>query len=762
MQIRSKLVLLIILFSLALTVNLLALGYLGKAALAVFSEMNQIHQKLSNVNHMQAQLRGAEAAIYRYLMEGVPGFAEQFENHLEDFSKDIQTYETGLPSSNSQIVLSELQQAYRNSSDIGKNLINLHDEIVLDLDALHEKQDSVAWTIEQVMAVLPKENVVAQQQLTEMDYLLPEISMAIMDYMLYANAASRAHYTELIIDFYRAYREFNTHLEAGTTITEPFQILPLFTEFQTLGSQLISLRDQQEAFFANFALLMYHTSQEVLAGQVQKEVVQNLADVQNRVSKVLTTSIIISFSTAIFVVLIAGFITLPLERRMNFGISALVQGADRVTAGDYSSHVHVSGTDELHKLAESFNKMMTEIQTRETRLTARLSELESIRLINLEMTRSLEIRDVLNTIAQNALKLVNASEVHISIVEGDRFVPSLIANAWRDENNHPSPRMPRPDGLVATVARTQKPIVINMAQHNPKYSSYEIEQWDVKAVAAFPLKIDETSTGVFYLSYDDRTSFSEDELWIIELLSDQANIALKNARLFTNLSEKELRLKNMAQKLVNVQEAERRLIGLDLHDGLMQLLLSTNMHLDTLTSILPDLDSQGRGELMLTHNRLKDAIAEVRQVVSDLRPAELEEGNLVEGLREYLIRTREMRHWQIEFKADPADIKIHPDVEIALFRIAQEALTNAYRHGKASKVLVHLHQREGAVVLEVQDWGKGFDLTLLSDDKDHLGLIGMRERAALLGGTLKIQSQPGEGTRIVVRIPNPERLEGEQ
>jgi len=80
---------LIILFLLALIVNLLALGYSGKGALAVFSEMNQSHQKLANINHMQAQLRGAEAALYRYLMEGVPGFAAQFESHLEDFAQDI-------------------------------------------------------------------------------------------------------------------------------------------------------------------------------------------------------------------------------------------------------------------------------------------------------------------------------------------------------------------------------------------------------------------------------------------------------------------------------------------------------------------------------------------------------------------------------------------------------------------------------------------------------------------------------------------------
>ena len=760
MQIRKKLFVLIILFSLALIVNLLALGYLGKAAVDAFSEMNQLHQQLANITHMQAQLRGAEAAIYRYMMEGVPGFAEQFDSHLENFSMDIETYQLVLPASNSQLVVSELQQAYRNSRKIGKDLIHVHDQITFDLMALRDKQDAIAVTIDHLSKTIPEENKAAHEQLEKMDLLLPEITMLITDYLLYADATSRTHYTELMIEFHRAYREFKADLDDDYQIPVTWQILPLLTDIQTLGSQLISLRDQQEAFFANFALMMYHVNQEVLAEQVQNEVTQNLAAVQQRLAKALTTSIAISFGTAFLIIFVAGLITLPLLRKINRGISTLVEGADRIISGDYSTFVKVSGTDELHKLAETFNKMMSELQAREARLKMRLSELESIRLINLEMTRSLEIRDVLNTIVESTLELVHAAEVHIFICESDRFVPSLIANAWRDKDNHPPPRMPRPDGLVATVARKKEAIVINEVQQHPVYTSQEIEQWGIKAVAAFPLKIDEKATGVFYLSYDDRTHFSDEELWIIELLSDQANIALKNARLYSNLSEKEMHLQNLAQKLVNVQEAERRLIGLDLHDGLMQLLLSTNMHLDTLTSILPPMNEQAQQELALTHKRLKDAIEEVRQVVSDLRPAELEDESLVEGLREYLIRTREMRHWQIEFKADPAKMDMHPDVEIALFRIAQEALNNAYRHGKAKKVSVHLHQRGDAVVLEVQDWGRGFNLSALADEQDHLGVAGMRERAALLGGTMEIKSKPGEGTRIVVRIPNPNRLAG--
>ena len=173
--------------------------------------------------------------------------------------------------------------------------------------------------------------------------------------------------------------------------------------------------------------------------------------------------------------------------------------------------------------------------------------------------------------------------------------------------------------------------------------------------------------GVFYISYDDRNNFSEDELRIIRLLVDQATVALQNAQLYQDLLEKETHLQTLAQKLVNVQEEERRLVGLDLHDGLTQLLLSVNMHLNTLASLKPDLDSQATAELSLGRTRLRQAIQEAQQVVSELRPAGIEELGLVDGLQQYLLKTRETRKWEIEYKAAPGEINLSPVYENAFF-----------------------------------------------------------------------------------------------
>jgi two-component system sensor histidine kinase DegS len=149
---------------------------------------------------------------------------------------------------------------------------------------------------------------------------------------------------------------------------------------------------------------------------------------------------------------------------------------------------------------------------------------------------------------------------------------------------------------------------------------------------------------------------------------------------------------------------------------------------------------------------LQEAIEEVRQVVSELRPSELNDVGLVESIRQYLLDSRETRKWQAEFIASPGNIELVSMVEIATFRIIQEALNNAYKHGKAKKVRVSLGVEDSVLLLSVKDWGCGFSANELKES-EKLGLIGMQERATLLKGTCKIISAPGEGTEVLVRIP---------
>ena len=202
-----------------------------------------------------------------------------------------------------------------------------------------------------------------------------------------------------------------------------------------------------------------------------------------------------------------------------------------------------------------------------------------------------------------------------------------------------------------------------------------------------------------------------------------------------------------------LREEERRLVGLDLHDGLTQLLLSAHMHLNTLAALAGDLKDQARAELALARARLHETIEEARRVVSELRPAALEELGLVGGLRHYVTEIAQIENWEVEYIAEPAQIELDPAIEAAIFRITQEALTNARKYADTSRIQVHLQATETALTLSVQDWGRGFNPSTISEEDQRLGLVGMHERAALLGGECRIESQPGQGARVWVWVP---------
>ena len=208
-----------------------------------------------------------------------------------------------------------------------------------------------------------------------------------------------------------------------------------------------------------------------------------------------------------------------------------------------------------------------------------------------------------------------------------------------------------------------------------------------------PLKLADHVLGVLNISLDDRDTFREAELRIVQLLPDQAAIALENARLYQNIADNETRLNHLVQQLAHVQEEERRLVGLDLHDGLTQILLSTNMHLNTFAALAEDgINGQAQAEFGLVRTRLREAIEEVRWVVSELRPTELEDYDLVDALRIYVNKVSEVENWQVEFSADFEKISLSPTVETAVFRITQEAINNVRKHAQTSKILVHIEK----------------------------------------------------------------------
>jgi len=164
----------------------------------------------------------------------------------------------------------------------------------------------------------------------------------------------------------------------------------------------------------------------------------------------------------------------------------------------------------------------------------RIEELSTFQKIALQINSPLALREVLNTIGEAALRLVNATNLHIYLYDDERQTFGYGLALWRDGHQVPV-APPRPDGLTATVVRNGQPMVINRAQEHPLFLSQESQMWEVQAIAGFPLKRGEQIIGAFTAAYLHEHTFSDDELILLNLLADQAAVAVHNANLFDNL-----------------------------------------------------------------------------------------------------------------------------------------------------------------------------------------------------------------------------------
>jgi signal transduction histidine kinase len=154
---------------------------------------------------------------------------------------------------------------------------------------------------------------------------------------------------------------------------------------------------------------------------------------------------------------------------------------------------------------------------------------------------------------------------------------------------------------------------------------------------------------------------------------------------------------------------------------------------------------------------VQKTVGDSRRIIADLRPTALDDFGLGVALRQEVEELRD-DGWQVEYEEGIGDERLPPPVEVALFRVAQEALTNARKHAQAGRARLVLGRRQGAVDLEVRDWGRGFAADAVGETHgpgERIGLSGMRERIGLVGGKLEVRSSPGEGTSVTARVPVP-------
>jgi PAS domain S-box-containing protein len=438
--------------------------------------------------------------------------------------------------------------------------------------------------------------------------------------------------------------------------------------------------------------------------------------------------------------------TFTMEKRYRRKDGELVWGRVAVSSVEDSS-------GELRQLIAMLQDI-SERRRAEEALRRRVEELDTLQATVLDITTRHDLPTLLETVVRRAARLLGASGGGLYLCDPDREEARCVVsyNAPRDYSDV---ILSYGEGAAGVVAETGEPLIVDDYRTWSRRAAVYEEEQPFSAVLSAPMIWEGEVTGVIHVLHDEEVGrFTQSDLELLTLFANHAAIAVENARLYDRLRSGRERLQALSQRIVDAQEVERRRIARELHDEIGQALTAVKIDLQSARSLLEA--TEHKTQLEHTITIVERTLEQVRDLSLDLRPSLLDDLGLVPALRWYVDRQAQQAGLSAHFYADPLEERLAPELEIACFRIVQEALTNVMRHAQAEHVDVELLNRDGMIETRIRDDGPGFDVQEALDEAHggkSLGLLSMHERASVLGGKVEIESAPDTGTEIKARFP---------
>ncbi|HVF09332.1 MAG TPA: PAS domain S-box protein [Abditibacteriaceae bacterium] len=382
--------------------------------------------------------------------------------------------------------------------------------------------------------------------------------------------------------------------------------------------------------------------------------------------------------------------------------------------------------------------------------------METANRVALDILASRTGVEALRHIADAARVLASARYAALGVARLDgQGLSEFITVGLTPEQEAAIGPLPRGHGILGLLLQRSEPLRLDVLADNPHSAGFPPNHPPMDSFLGVPIRRGDSVIGSLYLTNKQGGgAFTEADEVAVQALGAHAAVAIYNLQMLS-------RQHALLRGLMMAQEEERRAVAYDLHDGLTQYVMASHAHLESFRRAHAEgKEAKAAREVDQGLRYLKEAVVESRRLVNGLRALALDDLGLAGALEQLVNEEKTRAGWaEADLLHNISGQRFDKVLETGVYRVAQEALTNARKHAATTKVRVLLvmeskpHIGASQLRLEVQDWGRGFEADHQEIGPGHVGLHSMVERAQLLGGTFELQSTPGSGTRVHATFP---------
>ncbi len=382
-------------------------------------------------------------------------------------------------------------------------------------------------------------------------------------------------------------------------------------------------------------------------------------------------------------------------------------------------------------------------------------ELSILNSVAVALNNSMDLDHILKVTLKNVLSALQINRGGLFLINSDdRTVRLQVRKGIPEEAEGPETEIVFKDEELKTDLIDRK---VRLAPKST-FPSFQIRYTSGQGkmalwLSCYLITFKGQGVGFFGLDIPQGRELDRHEVHLLGSLGNFLGGAIENIRLMKTIRMHRQELRRLTEKLFQSQEEERRRIARELHDEAGQSLTAVKLSLDRLEENHANGNVHIQAEIEAIRKMVRRTSSEIRRLSYHLHPTLLIDLGLEPALNLYFKETRLHSGLDIEFNMVGFNKRLDPDTETVFYRFTQEALTNVLKHSGAEKFWLSIIKSYPGIIFVAEDDGTGFDTEIVGKDKRSLGLLGMRERTSLLGGTFQLRSSPGQGTRIRINIP---------